>query len=301
VAKEIILVTGATGNQGGATARHLVSDGWQVRALVRNPSSDAAATLAQAGVEVVLGDLDKRASVESALKNVYGVFSVQRTELPGQSGFTVDDEIRQGILLADLAKSSGVKHFVYTSVAGAERNSQITSWKSKWVIEKHIRALGLPVTVLRPVAFMENYIGPFYGIQTGRLSSLSDPDTPIQVIAVDDIGAFAALVFRDPEEYIGQAFELAGDSVTVPQMAAAFGGVLDRQIGYTQIPLEVVQLQQPDLAKEIVAAREFTARGGWHANIRDLRRRLPSLKSFDQWLAAEGTAKLRALADAPRP
>jgi uncharacterized protein YbjT (DUF2867 family) len=119
------------------------------------------------------------------------------------------------------------------------------------------------------------------------------------VIAVDDIGAFAALVFRDPAEYIGQAIELAGDSVTQSQIAAAFGRVLDRTIDYFQIPLEVLEQQQPALAKMIVAAQEFAARGGWKADIPDLRRRLPALKSLDQWLAANGGTKLRALVDPP--
>jgi uncharacterized protein YbjT (DUF2867 family) len=299
--EQIILVTGATGNQGGATARHLIADGSRVRALVRNPSSTAATTLAQAGVEVVLGDLDNPASVESAMQDVYGVFSVQRSQFPGQTDFTVEDEIRQGILLADLAKSLGIKHFVYTSVGGVERNTEITSWKSKWVIEKHIRALGLPATFLRPVAFMENFVGPLYGVQTGKLSTFVEPDTETQVIAVDDIGAFAALVFRERDEYLGQAFELAGDSISFSQIAAAFGRFLNRQIDCVQIHLEVLQQQQPALAKEFLASREFAARGGWHANIVDLRYRLPSLKSFDQWLAADGGAKLRALVSALKP
>jgi uncharacterized protein YbjT (DUF2867 family) len=116
-----------------------------------------------------------------------------------------------------------------------------------------------------------------------------------QVIAVDDIGAFAALVFDDPGEYIGQAFELAGDSLTQSQIAEAFGRVLKRKIDYYQFPLEALQQQQPALAKMIVAAEDFAARGGWHANIPDLRRRLLSLKSFDQWLAGEGGPKLRAI------
>jgi uncharacterized protein YbjT (DUF2867 family) len=296
--KKIILVTGATGNQGGATARHLLSDGWQVRALVRNPSSETAISLAQAGVEVVLGDLDDSACIKSALQNVYGVFSVQRTEFPGQAGFTVEDEVRQGTSLADLAKSFGVKHFVYTSVGGAERDPQLPSWKSKWKIEKHIRALVLPATVLRPVAYMENYLSPLTGISTGTLSYFFPPEAVTQVIAVDDIGAFAALAFREPDEYIGQAFELAGDSVTQSQIAAAFGRVLNRQISYFQIPLAVLEQQQPALAGMIAIANAFAARGGWQANIPDLRRRLPGLKSLDQWLAAEGGAKLRALTDA---
>lgn len=300
MAKETILVTGATGNQGGAAARHLLSDGWHIRALVRNTSSVSATRLAQAGVELALGDLDDQASIESALQNVYGVFSVQRSEFPGQTDFTAEDEIRQGTLLADLAMSSRVKHFVYTSVGGVERGAQITSWKSKWKIEKHLRALGLPVTILRPVAFMENFVSPLYEIQSGTLSTFVEPETQTQVIAVDDIGSFAALVFRERDEYLGQAFELAGDFISFSQIAAAFGRFLNRQIDCVQIPLEVLQQQKPALAKEFLASREFAARGGWHANIVDLRHRLPSLKSFDQWLAAEGGAKLRALETVPK-
>ena len=158
---QTILVTGATGNQGGATARHLVSDGWRVRALVRNHLSPAAIALAQAGVEFVQGDLDDPASVESAMHGSYGVFSVQRSEYPGQSDFTVADEIRQGTLLADLAASLGVEHFVYTSVGGVERDPQITSWKSKWVIEKHI------LDILPSLKEGDSYEGRYAALSVG--------------------------------------------------------------------------------------------------------------------------------------
>jgi uncharacterized protein YbjT (DUF2867 family) len=141
---------------------------------------------------------------------------------------------------------------------------------------------------------MENYLSPFAGISSGRLSYFFAPESVTQVIAVDDIGAFAALAFREPGEYIGEAFELAGDSVTQAQIAVAFGRVLKRQISYVQIPLAVLEQQQPALAGMIALANTFAARGGWQANIPDLRRRLPGLKSLDQWLAAEGGAKLRA-------
>lgn len=113
-----------------------------------------------------MGNLDDRASIDVAVEGVYGLLSVQRTEYPGQADFTVDDEVRQGTSLADAAKAAGVKHFVYTSVGGAERDPQLPSWKSKWKIEKHIRALALPATVLRPVAYMENYLSPLAGIST---------------------------------------------------------------------------------------------------------------------------------------
>ncbi len=294
-ADRIILVTGATGNQGGATARHLLVDGWRVHALTRDASSAAAQALARAGARIVTGDLNDRASLERALQSVYGVFSVQRTELPGRpDGFTVDDEIRQGIALADAAKAAGVKHFIYTSVGAAERDSGIPFWESKWTIEKHIHALGLPATILRPVTFAENFASPYFGVQTGALTFFLDPDVPTQVVAVDDIGAFAALVFGNPNEYIGQAFEFAGDSLSYSQIAAAIGRALGRQITYAQYPSEVVQ-GQPWLA----AALAFSKRDRWRADIPALRRRLPSLQSFDEWLAGEGGSKLRALVEAP--
>jgi uncharacterized protein YbjT (DUF2867 family) len=94
--KRIILVAGATGNQGGATARHLLADGWDVSALVRDVSTEPARALARVGAEVVMGNLDDRASIDAALEGVYGLFCVQRTEYPGQADFTVDDEVRQG-------------------------------------------------------------------------------------------------------------------------------------------------------------------------------------------------------------
>jgi len=292
--KRIILVAGATGNQGGATARHLLADGWHVRALVRDVSSEPARTLAQAGAEVVTGNLDDIASINAALRDAYGVFSVQRTEHPGQADFTVDDEVRQGTSLADAAKAAGVTHFIYTSVGGAERNSGITQFMSEWKIEKHIQVLGLPATILRPVSFMENFLAPQYGIQTGIISYFFAPDAVTQLIAVDDIGAFAALAFRDPREYVGQALELAGDSVTMAQIAAAFGRTLQRPVSYAEYPLEIIRQTQPALANLVEAALRFRERGGYLADILDLRRRLPSLKSLDQWLESEGGTKLRA-------
>ena len=109
---------------------------------------------------------------------------------------------------------------------------------------------------------MENYLSPLAGSQAGKLSYFFPADAVSQVIAVDDIGAFVALAFGNPDEYIGQAIELAGDFVTQAQIAAAFGRVLDRPIDYFQIPLEVIEQQQPALARMVVTALEFAARGG---------------------------------------
>src|ERR1700737_3260600 len=111
-----VLVTGATGRQGGAVVRHLLPKGWRLRALTRNPSSHAAQELARNGVEVVQGDLDDPSSLDRALRGVYGVYSVQDFWTVGAKR-----EVQQGKNLADVAKKAGVQHFVYSSVGGAER------------------------------------------------------------------------------------------------------------------------------------------------------------------------------------
>src|SRR6516225_7567904 len=131
-----ILVTGATGRQGGAAIRHLLLNGWKLRALTRNPNGYAAKQLSERGVEVVQGDLEDPGSLERAAHGVYGIFSVQDYWVAG-----FRREVQQGKNLADIAKKTSVAHFVYSSAGGAERNTGIAPWETKWEIEKHIRKL----------------------------------------------------------------------------------------------------------------------------------------------------------------
>src|SRR5260370_39290987 len=184
-----VLVAGATGRQGGAVVRNMLPKGWKLRALTRNPGGPAAKDLQRQGVEVAQGDLDDQASLERAVRGVHGVYSVQDYWTIGAKR-----EVEQGKNLADAAKKAGVAHFVYSSVGGAERNSGIDHWQSKWEIENHIRQLGLPATMLRPVAFMENYYvdQAEIGILKAKLLDPIRADKPYQTIATDDIGRLAA-------------------------------------------------------------------------------------------------------------
>lgn len=166
--EETILVTGATGQQGGAVTRHLLAGGWRLRALIRDPEKPAARALAENRVELVQGDLNDRASLNRALKGVYGVFSMQNFWLPDVGA---EGEVRQGKTIADAATAAGVQHFVYTSVGAAHRGMGQAHFASKWEIEQHIRALGLPATILRPVSFMENYNWSRPQILNGTFSS----------------------------------------------------------------------------------------------------------------------------------
>jgi len=127
--EETILVTGATGQQGGAVTRHLLAGGWRLRALIRDPDKPAARALAENRVELVQGDLNDRASLHRALKGVYGVFSVQNFWLPDVGA---EGEVRQGKNIADAASAAGVQHIVYTSVGAAHRGMGQAHFASKW-------------------------------------------------------------------------------------------------------------------------------------------------------------------------
>ncbi|GCE13468.1 NmrA/HSCARG family protein [Tengunoibacter tsumagoiensis] len=271
-----ILVTGATGNQGGAVTCHLLMDGWKVRALARDPQKPAYQALKKAGVELVRGDLDNIASLDEALTGVYGVFSVQNYIEHGPAG-----EVIQGKSLADAAKNAHVAHFVYSSVGGADRHSAIPHFESKWEVEQHIRTLGLPMTILRPVFFMDNFTS-MYGqsIEQGVLTMPLKPTTKVQVIAADDIGAFAALALKEPQKFLGKAIELAGDELTMPQVAETFTRVFNHPVRYVEQPLEQVMSSN----EEIGVMMEWFNTHGYQADISSLRQLYPPLLTLEAWL-----------------
>jgi uncharacterized protein YbjT (DUF2867 family) len=284
----MILVLGATGQQGGATARHLIARGTHIRALVRATDTPAATALKDAGAELVLGDMADIGSLTSAMTGVSGVFSVQ----PPTS-----DEIQLGTTVADAAATTGIDHLVYTSVAGVDRADGIGSWSSKRHIEQHIRALGLPTTFLQPVKFMENLLSPrVLDAASGLLTEPWDPDTPTQVIAVDDIAAFAGLAFADPSTYAGQALEIAGDELSHKDMVTEMAAATGQAITYNHLTQEALAEQHPELAATYRAALDFVEKnGGWHADIPALRVIHPGLMTFRAWLARTGAARINAL------
>src|SRR5260221_1591687 len=154
-----ILITGVTGNQGGAVAQALQGTGFSLRGLTRTPDSERAAALARSGVDVdiIKGDLDDEGALRRALAGAWGVFSVQNSLEAG-----VEREEAQGKRLATLAREAGVEHYVYTSVGSAHKQKGIPHFDNKWRIEETVRGLRFPShVILRPGFFMENLVGPF--------------------------------------------------------------------------------------------------------------------------------------------
>jgi len=293
----VVLVTGATGRQGGSVLRHLQAQGgWKLRVLTRNPIDAAARRLATEGVEVVKGDLEDMVSLSSAVRGVRGVYSVQDFWAVGAKR-----EVLQGRNLADAAKNAGVEHFVYSSVGGADRNSGIDHWESKWEIEKHIRKLGLPATMVRPAAFMENYYidQVEIGILKGKLTDPIRGDKPYQTIAADDIGGFVALAFSRPQEFIGLELEIAGSELTNIEAAQVFSRVLGKRVKFQKLPMPVVKLV---LGREFYQMFRWFNDSGFKANIPELKRRYPEvrLRSLEEWLRDEGWQKRARRVVAPR-
>ncbi len=279
-ADRLILVTGSTGNQGGAVARSLLDRGFRVRALTRDPEKPEAQGLARRGAEVVRGDLDDRSSVDQALEGAYGVFSVQNF---WETGY--EREVRQGVMLADAAKAAGVSHFVYSSVGSAYRGTGIPHFDSKWEVEEHLRESGLPYTILRPVFFMQNWEMMREQILDGTLPQPLDPDKPLQQVNVEDLGAFVAMAFENPDEWIGREVDLAGDEPTMPEAAEAFSRITGKEISYYQVPWDQFREQ---MGEEVAVMYEWFENVGYEADIDALRQEYPELTTLEQYLRRHG-------------
>lgn len=244
---DLIVITGATGRQGGAVARELLAAGRRVRAMTRKPDGPAAKALAVLGAEVVPGDLDDPESLRRALDGAWGTFAVQNTWEAG-----VEKEEEQGKRFAEAARNAGVRHFVYTSVGSAHRNTGIPHFENKWRVEQRVRELGFPSSViLRPVFFMENLVSPPFkeGIEHGQLAVGIAPTTKLQMIAVADIGKYGRLAFERHEDLSGRAIDLAGDELTMPRAAEILGGAAQRPVTFVQVPIEEVRKFSDDFAQ----------------------------------------------------
>ncbi|PSB27306.1 NmrA/HSCARG family protein [Chlorogloea sp. CCALA 695] len=282
-AEQIILVIGATGNQGGAVARHLLQRGkFNVRALVRDENKPASLSLQQAGVELVKGDLGDRASLDRAFQGVYGVFSVQDFK----DG--VATEIRQGKSVADAAKGAKVQHFVYSSVGSAERNTGIPHFDSKFQVEEYIREIELSYTIMRPVFFFYNYNMMRSMIENGTLFQPLSPETKLQQLSEDDYGAMVAEVFERPADFMHREIEVASVEMTMPEIAAAFSHVLGQPVNYQQIPFEAFEQQA---GEEVTIMYRWFENVGYKADFAQLKRDFPALTGFESYLRSGDWAK----------
>ena len=277
-----VLVTGATGKQGGALARFLLSRRHRVRALTRNPNSDAAAKLKGLGAEIVSGVMEDRASIAAAMRGIDTAFLVTT---PFESG--VHSEVRQGMTVVDTAAWVGLKHLVYSSVPQAQTRSGIPLFDSKVTIEGHIKSLGIPYTIIAPNFFMENLSGQYHlpPLHEGRLAIPLARTRKLQMISVEDVAAFAALVIEQRPRFLGKRIELASDELTPAEIAQILSRVLGRIISHYRTPIQEIRAWSDDLAM----VYDSLDRVGTNINIERLRSEYAALDwcHLESWAEAQ--------------
>lgn len=291
---KLILVTGATGAQGGAAARALLASGFRVRALARNPEADNAQELARLGVELVKGDMNDEASLIAAAQGAYGLFSVQRPDSDRS-----DSERRHGYGLVKAAQEAGVTHFVHTSVCEAGKHTAFPRWESgywyqkywtdKWDIEEAVRNGGFKYwTVLKPAFMMDNFAMPkaqgmFPLLKEGRIVSAMNADTRLQLIAADDVGTFTAAALADPARFHGQNIDMAAEALTMQEVAAVLNRVLGKSVTAQSVSPEEAQ-SAGRMHVGWVRTQEWTNEVGYRADIDALKGYGIPLTSFADWV-----------------
>ncbi|KAI9864400.1 MAG: hypothetical protein M1824_005103 [Vezdaea acicularis] len=294
-----ILITGATGKQGGAVIAALLSQPkptFKILALTRNTTSASAKALAaKPNVSVIEGNLDDCSAIFAKTGKVWGVFSVQ---VPLGGGQTPKTEEAQGKALVDAAVANGVENFVYTSVdrGGPEKSevnaTYIPHFISKYNVEKHLveKASTSPqkmsYTILRPTAFFDNLTFDFMGKAFGAMWATMG-DKKLQFISTKDIGWFAAQAFLKPDEYHNKAISLAGDEINNAEAAEKFKKVTgkDMPVTYTFIG-RAIRWAVGDMN----AMLKWFEEEGYGADIPALKRLHPKLQNFEEWLTESSSS-----------
>ncbi|WP_233810353.1 NmrA/HSCARG family protein [Paraburkholderia sp. HP33-1] len=290
---DAVLVIGATGMQGGATARHLLAAGLKVRFLTRNSDAPAARALVEMNAQALRGDLDDRKSLEKAMEGVGSVFSVLLPDVDRS-----DRERRQGFALINAARTAGVPQFVHTSVAQAGNHETFPGWSEKrwnrkywtdkWDVEEAVRAAGFASwTILQPAFMMDNLAEPKAGamfphLREGLLLSALLPDARLDWIAADDVGAFAASALNDPQRWHGQTVPLASEKLTMSEVARRLGDVLGARISVSHVSPDEARTR--GLAPGWVNAQEWINAVGYRVDIDSIAERGVQLTPMADWI-----------------
>ena len=288
--KRKILVTGATGQQGGALARLLLQKKHEVYALIRSTKSESpkAQNLRNQGAKLVEGDLDKPDSLEQVMNGIDSVFLMGTWIEVGTEG-----EIRRGKMMVDIAKEKKIEHIVYSSVVNADKNTGILAFESKYKVEQHIKNSGIPYTIIGPTFFMDNLLSySLAGLQQGQVALPLSPSRILQQIAVENIAEFSALALERRNSFIGKRIDIASDEITGEQAAKVLSNELGRKIRYEQVPMEQIRQASEDLA----VMYEWFERIGTGVDVAALHKQYPEVNwlTFKDWVKSQNWGDLAA-------
>jgi len=275
-----VVVTGATGKQGGAVVKTLLERGHEVRAVTRNSDSAKARELADAGVTLIRASLEDTAALAKALEGATSLFAMTT---PFEGG--PQAEVRQGVSAADAAKAAGA-HLVFNSAGSANRQTGIPHFDSKYEVEAHIAKIGVRATVLAPVYFMENLYFGREQLAKGVYAAPLPPTRRLAQVAVADIGAVAVRMLEDPDRFAGKRFDLGGDELTGNDVVAVLTRVTGRPFTYFQVPLDVIRQRMGEDGAKMYA---WFDRVGFTVDRAALLREFPDVAfhDFESWAKAQ--------------
>jgi len=283
--KRKVLVSGATGQQGGALVKALLQDGHHVIGLSRTPDSQKAKALISQGVEIKNGNFLDAEELIPVMREVDTVFAMTT---PFEKG--TDHEIQQGLALATAAQKAKVGHFIYSSVASADQSTGIPHFDSKFEVEKHISTLGMPFTIVAPVFFMDNLFSPWMldSLKGGEIKMALPGNRLLQQIAVADIAKFSGMVVNKREEMFGKRYDIAGDEVSGDDSAALLSKATGKPVSYEGFDPEYIMAQSEDMALMFKWFDEV----GYSADISGLKMEFPevSFQSFEAWTQQQNWA-----------
>ena len=267
----LVVVVGATGRQGQSAVKSLLRKGYNVRALVRNPKR-ITELLKSDNVEIFKGDLCDKKSLKGLCDNAYGLFFA----LP-----YTKDSIIFGKTLLDVAKEADLRHIIYSSVGGADRYSKVDHFCYKKEIEEYLRKLGKPYSIIRPAGFMDEFANPkSIRFITGILNLYLPKNKIFQLISIQDIGKFVAIVIDNPSKFVGKELEIAGDNLTLDKVFEKIEKVKHKKLSPMKMP-DFVKYLLPKIMRQMST---FYAEDGWHADINLWKKENPELLTFEDWL-----------------
>ena len=288
--KKTILVTGATGAQGGSVARHLLaSSQFAVRALTRNPESDAARALAKAGAEIVRGDLADAKSLAPALNACHGVFGVTNY------WEHFEKEFDHGKNLIDAVAKAGIRHFVFSSLPSVEKIAKgtlnVPHFEYKARLEDYTRSLKLPATFVHVAFYYENFLSffPPRPQEDGTYAfGFPQGDTPLAAVCVEDVGGVVGPIFERPGEFLGKTVGIVGDDQPAKAYADIMSRVLGKKVVYNYILPKVFAAFGFRGADDLANMFEFNRLyiPNRQADLEESLRLNPNMQPFEHWLQA---------------
>jgi uncharacterized protein YbjT (DUF2867 family) len=290
-----VLVTGATGNQGGSVVDHLLeSDAeFDIYGLTRDASSEAAQELSDRGVTMVEGDLDDKGSLEPHVAEVDAVFAVTNFWTEGY-----DAQVQQGKNLADVAAEAGVDQFVFSGVGSHWEDTGVPHFDSAQEIDEYAQSLDLPLTVLGPVFFFQNFEAFVEGVvEEGQIALPLEEGVSLQMIDSDDVGRAAAVAFANPDEFVGDRIELAGNERTLAEAANTLSEVTGQDVKPVHVPIEDAY---DTFGEEFTVMCEWFNEVGYSADLAGLEERFGfEFTAFEPYLREHGWEDKERMASVP--